>query len=157
MSILPYIEQQALYQQFHLDEPWDSEHNKQLIAQMPPLFANPNSTLDPSEGKTHYVAPVGKGLMFDGSKTGAGMRNITDGTSNTIALLEVSNEQAVIWTKPDDLKYDPENPMKGLGGVRPGGFLAGYCDGHVAFIAESVDAEVLKAMFTKAGGEAIDW
>ena len=31
--ILPYVEQNELYKQFHLDEPWDSEHNKPLIAQ----------------------------------------------------------------------------------------------------------------------------
>ncbi|MGI9456950.1 MAG: DUF1559 domain-containing protein, partial [Aeoliella sp.] len=137
-------------------EPWDSEHNKQLIARMPDIFANSNSLLDRSEGKSNYVAPVGEGLVFDGTKTGAGMRNITDGTSNTIALLEVSDEQAVIWTKPDDWKYDAEDPMKGLGGVRPGGFLAGFCDGHVRMISDSIDAEVLKALFTKAGSEVIN-
>src|SRR5262249_54155708 len=31
VAILPFIEQDNLYQQFHLDEPWDSEHNKKLI------------------------------------------------------------------------------------------------------------------------------
>ena len=34
-QILPYLEQQALYNEFHLDEPWDSDHNKPLIARMP--------------------------------------------------------------------------------------------------------------------------
>ena len=37
--ILPYLEQDSLYKQFHLAEPWDSPHNKRtLLAQVPPLF-----------------------------------------------------------------------------------------------------------------------
>ena len=39
VAILPYTEQNELYQQFKLDEPWDSEHNKTLIAKMPAYFA----------------------------------------------------------------------------------------------------------------------
>ncbi|MBV9126015.1 MAG: DUF1559 domain-containing protein, partial [Planctomycetes bacterium] len=33
VAILPYIEQQNLYNQFRLDEPWDSPTNKKLLAQ----------------------------------------------------------------------------------------------------------------------------
>lgn len=39
IAILPFIEQQALYEQFKRDEPWDSEHNKKLIEKMPKLYA----------------------------------------------------------------------------------------------------------------------
>ena len=35
VAILPYLEQDTLYKQFKLDEPWDSPHNKKLIRQMP--------------------------------------------------------------------------------------------------------------------------
>jgi RNA polymerase sigma factor (sigma-70 family) len=38
VAILPFIEQNALYQQFKLDEPWDSDHNKKLLAQMPDIY-----------------------------------------------------------------------------------------------------------------------
>ena len=41
MAILPYIEQDALYKEFHQDEPWDSEHNKKLIDKMPVTYAVP--------------------------------------------------------------------------------------------------------------------
>src|SRR5262249_34008276 len=30
VAILPFIEQEALYKKFKLDEPWDSPHNKKL-------------------------------------------------------------------------------------------------------------------------------
>ncbi len=41
VKILPYFGEQVLYDQFHLDEPWDSEHNKTLIPKMPAVFASP--------------------------------------------------------------------------------------------------------------------
>ena len=52
VKILPLIGQDALYRQFHLDEPWDSEHNKKLIPLMPPVYMAPGSTAGP--GKTNY-------------------------------------------------------------------------------------------------------
>src|SRR5205807_2756917 len=35
VAILPYVEEAPLYRQFKLDEPWDSKHNKKLLAKMP--------------------------------------------------------------------------------------------------------------------------
>ncbi len=153
VQILPFIENQALYQQFHLDEPWDSEHNRALIPQMPAIYANPNLPLPP--GKTNYLAVVGTPCIFNGTEKGTRIRNITDGTSNTIMLVEANADQAVDWTKPDDLKFDAQNPSAGLGGLRPGGWLAAFADGHVSFVANSVDRQTLSALFTSAGGEIV--
>ncbi|HEX5471711.1 MAG TPA: DUF1559 domain-containing protein [Lacipirellulaceae bacterium] len=154
VAVLPYIDQQDLYGQFHLDEPWDSEHNRALIAKMPAVFQNPNQSL-PS-GKTNYLAVVGKECVFDGSSKGLGIQQITDGTSKTIMVVEANANQAVDWTKPDDLKYDTKNPTAGLGRVRPGGWLAAFADGHIQFISSSIDINTLKALFTRAGGEVIN-
>lgn len=156
VHILPYIEEQALYNEFHLDEPWDSEHNKSLIAKMPQVYLCPSSHLTPAEGKTTYLAPVGDELIFDGTKEGAGLRNITDGTANTIMLVDAGDDAAVVWTKPDDLKYDAENPLKGLTGHHPGIFNAGFADGSVRAISLNIDADTLRALFTKGGGEVIN-
>jgi hypothetical protein len=153
VQILPYLEQQALYDQFHLDEPWDSEHNKSLIAQMPAVYASPNLKLEP--GKTNYLALVGNECAFNGTKEGVRLRDITDGTSNTISVVEADPAQAVEWTKPDDLEFNPDDPKAGLGNVRPGGWNAAYCDGSVQFIAEGVDAQQLRALITRAGGEPV--
>ena len=48
--------------------------------------------------------------------------------------VEVSDAKAVPWTKPDDFEYDEKNPLKGLVGLRPDGFIAGFADGSVRFI-----------------------
>jgi prepilin-type processing-associated H-X9-DG protein len=153
VQVLPYIEEQALYEQFHLDEPWDSEHNKTLIPRMPQVYQSPNATIEP--GKTNYLAVVGKECIFNGSDKGMQLKQVTDGTSNTITVVEADAEQAVEWTKPDDCEFDPDNPSAGLGKLRPGGWNAAFADGHVQFISNSIDPQTLKALFTATGGEAI--
>jgi hypothetical protein len=76
-------------------------------------------------------------------------------TSNTSAVLEVDEDRAVIWSKPEDFAYDPENPASGLGGLLEDEFHAGFADGRVVPIKQSTEASTLKAMFTPNGGEVI--
>ena len=153
VHVLPFLEQQALYDRFHMDEPWDSEHNKKLIPMMPRTLQTPGSKAGP--GKTNYLGAAGEKGIFPG-KDPIRIADIKDGTSNTIMTVEVNDESAVIWTKPDDFVPDPENPKKGLLGLRPGGFNAGLADGSVRFISEGIDDEILKALFTRDGGEPVD-
>ncbi len=152
--MLPYLEELRLYEEFRMDEPWDSEHNRKLIDRMPPVFHSPSSLAEP--GKTIYLAPVGEGLLFDGPK-GKSIAEIRDGTSNTILVLEANDSEAVVWTRPDDWQYDPKRPMAGLGNVQPGGFNAAFADGSVRFLSDMLDAEVLKALLTIAGGEVVPY
>ena len=151
VHLLPYLDQQALYKQFRLDEPWDSEHNRKLIPMMPALFRNPSSP--PRPGMTHYLGVAGKGLLFDGAK-GRKIADITDGTSNTTMVVEVNDDRAAVWTQPDDWQFDPERPLAGLGSAHPGGFMALFADGSVRFISKTIDAKVFQALLTVAGGEA---
>ena len=151
--ILPYLEQQELYNSFHLEEPWDSEHNKALIARMPVVYLNPNLP-SANEGKTNYLAVVGEKMAIN-PKQGTGMVDMTDGTSNTIMVVEANADRAVVWTKPDDWTPDDKNPLAGLIGLRPASFLALFADGSVHLISEKTDANILKALFTRNGGEVI--
>ncbi len=153
VHILPYLECEDLYKQFHLDEPWDSEHNKKLIEKMPAVYRSPNSTAAP--GETVYLTIRGKNTVFSGAK-GCKIAQITDGLSNTIVLVEAPDQAAVPWTKPDDFEFDPENPSKGLFGMRPGAFIAGFADGAVRTIGQSIDPEILKALFEQNDGKAVD-
>ncbi len=156
VHILPFLEEQKLYEQFRLDEPWDSEHNQKLISQMPEVFLDPSSNRNTAEGKTHYLGVKGDGLAFDGSEKGRRIANFRDGTSNTIMILQVNNQRAATWTQPDDWELDPKNTLKGLAGsMHPGIFLAGFADAHVTFIEEKIDPKVFKHMLTIAGGEVV--
>jgi Protein of unknown function (DUF1559) len=150
--ILPMMEYGDLYNQFHLDEPWDSEHNKKLIAKMPAEYRSPNSKA--GEGKTNYLTVRGENTVFPG-KQGVRIQDITDGTAFTIALVEASDEKAVIWTKPDDFEIDGQNPMNGLAGRHPGNILVGFADGSVHTLPTTMDPEVLKGLFSRNGGEAV--
>jgi hypothetical protein len=151
--ILPFVEQNALYKEFHLDEPWDSAHNKPLLAKMPATYRSPMSKLV-EKNRTNYVVPIGPGSVFANPK-GASMRDITDGTSNTIMTLEVDDTHAVPWTKPEDLAYDAKEPLKGLGNLYDGGFDTGFCDGSVRFISKSIDLETLRLLITAADSKPI--
>jgi hypothetical protein len=157
VHILPFIEEAALYDQFHLDEPWDSPHNKELIAQMPEIYSAPGSSAEP--GMTNYLGIGGADGFFvrpmNGEKFGVRFADITDGTSNTIMTVEAPDESAVIWTKPGDFAPNQEEPTRGLLGLRPGGFQVALGDGSVRFIAAAIDSNLLKGLFTKAGGEVV--
>jgi len=150
--ILPYMEQAALYNQFHLDEPWDSDHNKTLIEQMPAIFESPGVT---EKGKTSIHVFTGEGAPFAGDKA-PGIRDITDGTSNTIMTVLAGADKADVWTKPGGLDFDAENPIKALGKIDKE-FLIGLMDGSVRSLSSDVDPVLLTSLISNAGGEGIDY
>jgi hypothetical protein len=153
VMILPYLEQQDLYNQFHLDEPWDSAHNKKLLAKMPKVYASHADEKTLKDHTTHYQGFVGKGAFFQGKK-GIGIRSVTDGLSNTLMIVEAS--KAVPWTKPEDLVYDPDKPLPELGLPGADKFEAGFGDGSVREIAKTIKPETLHALITLSGGEVIN-
>ncbi len=153
VAILPFIEEAALFNEFHLDEPWDSEHNIKLLDRMPATFKHKSKKVKP--GHTVYVAPVSEETLLRKDEL-AKFGEVTDGLSNTIMLVEASETSAVPWTKPDDLDIDPSAPLNGLeSNATPGIFQAVFGDGSVRAISISIDANVLNALFTRAGGEVI--
>jgi type II secretory pathway pseudopilin PulG len=148
VAILPYLGEQALYDQFHLDEPWDSDHNIKLLEQMPEVFRNPSDFLD--AGTTTYLVPMGKGVGL--SSKGLKMLDITDGTSNTLAVLDVDPELGVPWTKPEDLDIRQNERLDWL---RAEGSNAGFFDGSARVIYLETDPQMLGAWMTYAGGEVV--
>src|SRR5262249_11325623 len=103
VAILPYIGEEALDKQFKLDEPWDSLHNKKLIAQMPKWYKQATN-YPVRKGKVADQVITGPGTVFDGPR-GVSKDDIPDGIDQTIFLVEVPNDQGVYWTKPLDLEY----------------------------------------------------
>jgi hypothetical protein len=155
VHLLPYLVQDNLYKQFKLDEPWDSEHNKKLIAKMPAIFQSTNNPKLNADGKTTYLAPRGDSTMFP-NKQGLRIADVVDGTSNTIFLVDADDANAVIWTKPDDWQLNPKQPRKGLSLRFDRGFLMLFVDGSVRILPKTITDMTLNAVFTRNGGEVID-
>ena len=153
--ILPFVEEKALYDEFHLDEAWDSPHNKELIGRMPKVYACPSELgkkLEP--GQTTYAVPRGPKTIFPGA-VGRKIKEITDGTSNTILTIDLPGERAVIWTKPDDWNVPATIDPKTLLTRHPGGTEFGMADGSVRFLKQSISQMLLHALTTMNGGEVL--
>jgi hypothetical protein len=141
VHVLPYLEENQLYREFRLEEPWDSEHNKKLIQRMPDVYRRPFA--DRKSTKTPYQAPIGDKTAFRPGKKMM-LRDIRDGTSKTIGVVEVDPEHEVIWTKPDDWVVDFDDPTKGLSGGPGTTFAACFLDASVRSLRKSIDKESLR-------------
>jgi hypothetical protein len=152
VALLPYLEQQRLYQQFKLDEPWDSDNNKKLIPLMPKTYATPLAVAEP--GKTYYKVFVGTGAIFDRpfSKHNS-ITAITDGTANTILAAE--GGEPVIWTKPDDFEFDPKKPLPNIWLPGKPGINVLLADGSVKFINRSISEKTLRNAIQADDGEVL--
>ena len=150
--ILPYIEQDDLYKQFHLDEPWDSPHNIELLSKMPRTYAAPGSKakkLPPYHTVCHVF--VGKGAAFEGKE---GLRipgDFIDGTSNTILIIEAGDP--VPWTKPEDIPFDPDSPMPELRCIFKDGFRVGMADGSMRWMPKHIDEKKLREAIRRNDGQ----
>jgi beta-lactamase regulating signal transducer with metallopeptidase domain len=153
VAILPYIEQPDLYNQYHFDEPWDGPNNIKLLNRMPATYTYPGSDGTPSsKTNTSYFIFTGRSTI-GGTEGGTEIRQITDGTSNTILAVEAQRD--IPWTKPEDIPFDGNAPLPVLGGFTPEGFDALFGDGSVRFLKKSINPMVLRALITKDGGEVI--
>jgi hypothetical protein len=115
--LLPYVEEEALYKEFHLDEPWDSPHNLALLPKMPRLYKAPDGTGNAPD-TTFYQVLTGPDTPF-GIAAGPRLReDFPKDLSGTILVAEAG--EAVPWTKPQDIEYDPDKPLPKLGGVFTG-------------------------------------
>jgi hypothetical protein len=180
--ILPYVEQNDLFQQFKLDEPWDSAHNIQFVKRMPRLFHHPSGP-PADQGLTHYQVFRSSGMddgrgraIFRGDRinahplslgppgllTGSDSLNISrvsDGLSNTILVAEAADP--VPWTSPQDMDFRRDGPLPRLPDVFGGRCNVVFGDGVVRGIdPRRIPDDVLRGMITANGGEVVrdgDW
>ena len=145
VAILPFVEQQALYEQYRFDEPWDSEHNSKLLEKMPEIFRSPFAEDSQPTGHTNYFG-YATGDSALGTDGGVRLRDFTDGASNTLLLLETKT--SVPWTKPEDL--DAESSPEFFDPIH-----YALADGSVQRM-ETLDADLLKKLITRDGGELIE-
>ena len=211
--LLPFLSQHQLFKQFKLDEPWDSPHNKTLIAKMPQVFNSPGTKNDGKTTLHRFVGsttPAGNAghefqcevnykqvsasiepnarytirfrlrnpngqpvavsrsatertvtgkelagktslrwkIQLSGGRAGGKLRlrDITDGSSNTLLAVWAGPETAVEWTKPGGLPFNPKNPAAVLGTVSATGIPVVTYDGRMAMLSPKIDARSLGAL-----------
>ncbi len=153
VALLPYLDEKALFKDFKLDEPWNSPHNRRLIAKMPKVYA-PVVSGKAGAGKTFYQVITGPDTLFDGTKK-MKLTDIRDGTSNTILAIEGKN--AVTWTAPEDVPLPRgKGRLPAIGGQFKDSIAVLFGDGSVHTIRPDPPVEVLRAVISPAGGEVVD-
>jgi hypothetical protein len=154
VSVLPFLEQQALYERFRQDEPWDSPHNRPLIEQMPDIFRSPGRP-GMKAGTTCFLLPAGPQAIVSGTDSATGLRDVTDGTSNTVMVMHATEKRAVVWTKPDDYELDAKTVRDALFTNAASDALVCFADGSVRRLRGSLDDPTLLALFTRSGSELV--
>jgi hypothetical protein len=165
LLLLPFFCRISLYDQFHIDEPWDSPHNRAILEKnyIPSEYVCPaeRDVENVDERKTtSYVMIVGPDTIPSGPNS-IRFKDVTDGVERTIWIVEVA-DSGIYWTEPRDLKAeeidfginDPER--KGISSRHKGGAHVLMFDNKVAFLKDSSDPESVKALSTIAGGENVD-
>lgn len=153
--LLPYFEEQKLFDDFRLDEPWDSEHNHRLLDQMPKSYEVPwKRCVDVPPHHTVYHVLVGPSTAFerDGLSLSA---DFPDGLENTLLFVEAG--EPVPWTKPGEIAFNSEYPPQQLQGLFKDGFRACSADGAYRFIMNNNAHRVIRSAGTRNGGESDPW
>ncbi len=150
VAILPYVEQDNLYKKFHLDEAWDSPHNKPLSQTRVKVFELPY--IESKPGITHYRAFVGNGAVFDQIQ-GVKFSQISDGTSNTLMVVEAAD--GVPWAKPDEIEFDPAKPMLKHLRFEKNVCNILMCDGSVRSVSNKLKEAVLTLLIQRDDGQPI--
>jgi hypothetical protein len=144
IALLPFIDPE-LAADYKLDEPWDSKSNLVVMKKMPEAFRHPNDPKDSTNAS--YFAISGPDTVFSDLE-GISLRDITDGTSNTILFVEAKRD--IPWTKPEDLIFDPEKELPEFGGYFAEGFNAVFADGSVQFVSNQVAEEDLLRLIQRS-------
>lgn len=151
--ILPFLEQQALYESIDLSKPWDHPDNVQAHNRTPTTYRCPSTDLEPNQ--TTYVGIVGDEFAFHPT-AGRGLDEFPDGTSNTIFVTEVSTDKAVPWMCPDDaigVKFLTQQLSADSETAHVGGVQGSLVDGSIRYFSAKTARSAWHALITIDGGE----
>lgn len=207
--VMPYMDASSVYQSIDFNVSSLHPNNRTAAAvQFPynrcPSYSGPTVSSDPDYTQfgpdyaiTNYVAmgSTTAGVLYGGNTglyvpdgiihplSSNGPRDVTDGMSNTLLLVETREEQhavradggmmAVVAMRYDDLnsptyagpelalnytpyfEYIDPNVLWGPSSQHAGGAMHLFADGSVRFIMQDIAAPIYIAITTKAAGERI--
>ncbi len=118
--LLPYLGEKSLYEKLKLDEPWDSEHNRQFHFVDIPIFRCSTVTEVKPAGLCYYDVVVGESTAFPPS--GQAIRTVdffVMAPSLSDVILLVERKTPVPWMEPGSISS--ENLARELGWRHEGG------------------------------------
>lgn len=150
--ILPHFEQESLYRTIDLAKPWDDAANARARETRLSGFACPASAA-PGTSTTYLATLEPGGCLMSGEPRR--IADVTDGAATTLLVIEAGDERAVPWMAPRDAD---ESVVLGFPSAKlhHSGMNAAFVDGRVSFLRADISPQILRALTTTAGGEAVD-
>jgi hypothetical protein len=153
VAILPYLGEEQLYQQFKLNEPWHSKHNRPLLKKMPKVLGGHD--MGDYTQRSAFRMILGPGAAYDG-KDGVKPADLKDRAGQTLLVVENVRWRHVAWTRPEGYRFGDEWPLPRLTyGDHDKGFYALFADGKVRFVKHDVDEKTFRAMIAKNSSEKV--
>jgi len=100
VALLPIMGMDELYNNFKMDEPWDSAANKELLNEIPIIFQQSPLGIEPAKTSIRY---------FDSAGAPLSRRDLTADDVpylEGLMLTNVAPQYAVEWTKPEPLEFN---------------------------------------------------
>jgi hypothetical protein len=159
VMILPYLGEEALYNDFRLDVPWSDPDNMSVATNMPAVYRHPDGNSSGLYLESAYYLIVGPGTLFPAAGP-LGPERIVDDPSQTILLIEGTPlVPSGMWTEPIDLEFAKmsgqigSNPGIDPGGLFEDGAAMATVDGRGHFVPDSMMSSTFRALVTPSGGE----
>lgn len=141
--ILPQLDP-TMAAKYHFDEPWNGPRNSKLHNLAPDVFQS--DLAQASTSATGYFAVVGKRTLWPAHQA-LSIRDIMDGTSNTIMLLEDSRTD-INWLEPADMLpgdlFRWINAHKETSAVK----MVALADGSVRALSGDLDRSLVSGLLT---------
>ncbi|MCA9032103.1 MAG: DUF1559 domain-containing protein [Planctomycetaceae bacterium] len=151
--LLPFVDQAPLYRTIDLTKPWDDPVNAEALGTVVRIYQCPGAKL--KGNLTTYAALVGEDHFLHPERSRE-ISEMEDGTSDTIAVVEVRPQEAFPWMQPrdEDVSFFQDlNPKTEFAHV--GGTHALFADRAVRFLSNETPSETTAALATIAGGDEV--
>lgn len=156
--LLPYLHEEELYSQIRLDEPWDSEWNRQFWTKTPNVYRCASEPLDEGDSASQsnrcsFSCVLGPNAVFPDDGSTVKPDDVVDGLSSTIMLVEL--KKPVNWMDPnsdltiEQILADNAQPIKeraNFGSWHGKGEFVLFCDGNRKFLSDQIDNSVLSLL-----------